>query len=229
MRIRINLLITALCVGCPLMAQIVELPETESQEAKTKQKTKSKQNTRTWFVQGGVESIESIRQFDELSMGSVLLVHFYYKNDKNRDAHYDETTDLYRGLEMEIPDIITFGKVNIAREHLMPLTERYNIQRTPTFILFKNGKEVARLAKPVTMRALKEMIYDHFSKLIKRFREWEKKRRAELEEYRRKYGYRDYWAGPYWNWGLSPWSGYGFGPYWSWRWRHGWHPWGYYW
>lgn len=203
----------------PFMLTFLVIASGSTQPRTPKTSTKTSIKTRTYYAQPGVQSIETIDEFERSSTQSIQLIHFYYKNGSHKDPDYQSTSNLFALLEREIEDVITFGKVNLERKQLVPLAGKYKINQTPTILLLKDGIEVARLegAIAITIDAIKTMVTNNFGPIIEKYKEWRRTREKELAEYRRAYGayYSPYWYGGYgyspwgWRWGAPYYGGYG--------------------
>ena len=180
---------------------------------------------------GKAESITSQAQLDAmLAQSKVTLVHFYLKGDAQQKdraymSAYDQRTQEFRNLMEMIPGA-GYAKVNIARPHLRALGARYQVDSTPTYLLFKQdanrqpqllGRKTFTANHTSTIQALSALINEHAAKEIAEIH----KQMAEDARYRttRVYGwnYPTYWYpyGAYYHY--YPWGryygypGYGYG------------------
>lgn len=137
--------------------------------------------------QHAATSIETPYEFYKtLSKYSLVITNFYFKDKalekdkvlysryKSDNAIFNETDNIHR--------FVKFIKVNIERKKLRELKKQFNIEKAPTFVLFRNGNAVASKSfnsGSVEISSLHEFILEHFKENIEKMAKEEKKRRRQ--------------------------------------------------
>ncbi len=96
----------------------------------------------------------TIKEFEEIKNNGVVIVDFY--TEWCGDCKIMEP--IYQNLHDKYEDKVTFVKVNAEDAGVFRIKGPYNVLRVPTFIIYKDGKEIARGIEYNPMQVMEDWI-----------------------------------------------------------------------